>query len=154
MTARPSIPAIAADLFRQRRAAARRMVAAGKWSLPQAEARLAPWAAIAAACGSACRHDGEAGISAGDTKDPLPELRYESRAIYPYDRAGQAETARWHSSEICPRETMLAELAHATRAALDADWRSPASQALLALHLNFADRHPLPPPAPALKEAA
>ena len=123
MTQAPAI--IAAEQFRQRQAAARRMVALGKWALPQAEARLRPWAALAAACGA-----------------DLPELACTVTPLRP--QPGTPARARIPAADICPRAEMLAELAQATAAALAADWRSPASQALLALHLHLPDRAELP----------
>lgn len=89
-----SLPQLAADLFRQRQAKARIVVAARGMSKPQAEAHLRPWLAIACTLGA-----------------DLPDLAgpLESR-----------EGNRWLAADdICPRATWAPILAAARDIAMD-----------------------------------
>ena len=125
--------ALAAErTFRARQAIASRLIAEGKWSRAQAEAKLRPWLAIAALAGA-----------------DLAELQDEGIVIFPPAQAGAPCRLRHSASDICPRADALAELARARDAALDAlpaiaASASEATQDLvvLAIHLGAPAYHP------------
>ena len=132
--AAPAIAQYAAEAFAARKLMARQTVDARRMSLSQAEAHMKPWAAIACLAGA-----------------DLPDL---ADAIA--DRTSKGADGEWITSpaearflvalDICPRDTALAVLAVARKAALDAlpeqgDPNSPqftAASALnkLAVHLG------------------
>lgn len=134
MNSSPTSPAdIAARAFLRRRGFAARQVGAGRSTPADAEAKLAPWLAIAAEAGA-----------------DLPELLEPWEVIYPFDRAGQTIQRRRRADDISPRADRHATLAHAAAAQLDAQALDPspvntdALRELLALCAALGVRVPQP----------
>lgn len=99
----PAAPGqIAADQFRRRQAILRRDLAEQRIALTQAEAKLAPWLAIAAMAGA-----------------QLDELYENTEIVAPAARAGEPVRIRLQSTDICSRGDALAALARARDAAID-----------------------------------
>lgn len=127
-----AIPQLAAQVFGQRQRAAQRAVAAGHFTRDQAEAKLAPWAALALECGADV---------------PVLNQLLEGWRCIIGDPLTEADK-RWIAArEFCARDEMLAELARATAAAIEADWRGANARALLPLYLHFPSAPPLYPEA-------
>lgn len=123
MTSAATSPAtIAARAFQRRRGFAARQVAAGRSTSADANAKLAPWLALAAEAGA-----------------DLPELLEEHKVIYPWDQAGRIFQRRMRADDICPRADRHAALARAATAQAQAQALDPspanteAARELLAL---------------------
>lgn len=126
----------AAAEYQRRQGHARRAVAAGEWTIPQATARLRPWLAIACLAG-ADLPDLDEGLAGFDSTVP-DHLRRSSLA-----------------AEICHRRVWAPELARARDAVLRASTPEDGAQALdrarglIALARHFAidpnHDHPIPP---------
>lgn len=106
MTAAGPVTRIAADQFRRRQGFARREVAAGRWTVEKAEAKLRPWLAICAACGA-----------------DLPELRVRVLPLVPEGEEREERLASW---AICPPREWLDALEEARDSALAAHDAAPA----------------------------
>lgn len=125
--------ALSAEIFRQLQAAARRNVAARKWTAEQATGRLRPWLAIAAAAGA-----------------DLPELRDEGVRIFPWAEAGRPVSLRLFAEDICPRAEWQAALARARDDAVaraGCDETIARARDLLALSRALGVGTPINPPA-------
>lgn len=125
----PTIPQLAGQVFAQRQAAAQRARNAGHWTRNEAEARLSPWAALALVCGA--------------DVPVLNELLEGWRCITGEPLSDRDK--RWIAArEFSAPAEMLAELARATAAAIEADWNGANARLLLPLYLHFPSAPPLP----------
>lgn len=108
MTSTPTTADIAATAFLRRRSFAARQVREQRSTPADAEAKLAPWLALAAEAGA-----------------DLPECFEPWEVIYPFDRAGETIQRRIRPDDIAPRDLRHAVLAKATVAQIEAQAIDP-----------------------------